>query len=100
MVLALHVKDVPWAEKQMWAPDAAEKNGTYYLFFLQKIMMGFFGLVLQQAIRRLAHLVPQPTAIKKVFQLILQFLKMKMELLHVFRWHLGRTITTLENRTV
>lgn len=29
----LHVKDVPWAEKQMWAPDAAFKNGTYYLYF-------------------------------------------------------------------
>src|SRR5436190_22697848 len=26
----LHVKDVQWAEKQMWAPDANEKNGIYY----------------------------------------------------------------------
>jgi len=30
---ALHVKDVPWATKQMWAPDCAFKNGTYYLYF-------------------------------------------------------------------
>lgn len=29
----LHVKDVPWAKQQMWAPDAAYKNNTYYLFF-------------------------------------------------------------------
>lgn len=29
----LHVKDVPWATKQMWAPDAAFKDGTYYLYF-------------------------------------------------------------------
>jgi beta-xylosidase len=29
----LHVKDVPWATKQMWAPDAAFKNGQYYLYF-------------------------------------------------------------------
>ncbi|MCQ4085393.1 glycoside hydrolase family 43 protein [Saccharibacillus sp. JS10] len=29
----LHVRDVPWASKQMWAPDAAYKNGKYYLFF-------------------------------------------------------------------
>ncbi|MCP3763154.1 glycoside hydrolase family 43 protein [Domibacillus sp. A3M-37] len=29
----LHVKDVPWAKKQMWAPDAAYKNNMYYLFF-------------------------------------------------------------------
>ena len=30
---ALHVKDVAWATKQMWAPDAAFKDGTYYLYF-------------------------------------------------------------------
>ena len=30
---ALHVNNVPWASKQMWAPDAAYKNGNYYLFF-------------------------------------------------------------------
>ena len=29
----LNVKNVPWATKQMWAPDAAYKNGTYYLYF-------------------------------------------------------------------
>lgn len=27
------MKDVPWVKKQMWAPDAIYKNGTYYLFF-------------------------------------------------------------------
>jgi beta-xylosidase len=32
----LHVKDVPWASKQMWAPDAAYKNNTYYLIFPAK----------------------------------------------------------------
>ena len=31
--VALDVKDVPWASQQMWAPDAAYKNGTYYLYF-------------------------------------------------------------------
>ncbi|MDI4648998.1 glycoside hydrolase family 43 protein [Cohnella hashimotonis] len=30
---ALHVNDVLWAKKQLWAPDAAYKDGTYYLFF-------------------------------------------------------------------
>jgi len=32
----LHVDDVPWAEKQMWAPDAAFRNDTYYLYFPAK----------------------------------------------------------------
>jgi len=31
--VALDIKDVPWAGRQMWAPDAAEKNGRYYLYF-------------------------------------------------------------------
>lgn len=31
--VALDVKDVPWASKQMWAPDAAYHKGTYYLYF-------------------------------------------------------------------
>lgn len=31
--VALDVKNVPWASKQMWAPDAAYRNGTYYLYF-------------------------------------------------------------------
>ncbi|HRX14986.1 MAG: glycoside hydrolase family 43 protein [Spirochaetes bacterium] len=31
--IALHVDDVQWASKQMWAPDAHEKNGKYYLYF-------------------------------------------------------------------
>ncbi|MBB6003482.1 glycoside hydrolase family 43 protein [Arcicella rosea] len=34
--IALHVKDVPWAERQMWAPDAAHKEGKYYLYFPAK----------------------------------------------------------------
>jgi len=31
--VALDIKDVPWAGRQMWAPDAAEKGGKYYLYF-------------------------------------------------------------------
>jgi hypothetical protein len=31
--VALDIKDVPWAGRQMWAPDAAFKDGKYYLYF-------------------------------------------------------------------
>jgi len=31
--VALDIKDVPWAGRQMWAPDAAYANNTYYLYF-------------------------------------------------------------------
>lgn len=31
--VALDIKSVPWAKRQMWAPDAAYANNTYYLYF-------------------------------------------------------------------
>ncbi|MBC8134363.1 MAG: family 43 glycosylhydrolase, partial [Fibrella sp.] len=31
--VALALADVPWASRQLWAPDAAYKNGMYYLYF-------------------------------------------------------------------
>lgn len=34
--VALDIKDVPWAGRQMWAPDAAFKDGTYYFYFPAK----------------------------------------------------------------
>lgn len=42
--VALDVKQVPWAAKQMWAPDAAEKNGTYYLYFPARDPAGVFRI--------------------------------------------------------
>ena len=42
--VALKVEDVPWAEKQMWAPDAAFKKGTYYLYFPARDRKGVFRI--------------------------------------------------------
>jgi hypothetical protein len=42
--VALHVNDVPWAERQMWAPDAATKAGKYYLYFPAKKADGIFQI--------------------------------------------------------
>lgn len=42
--VALHVNQVPWADRQMWAPDAAEKNGKYYLYFPAKKADGIFQI--------------------------------------------------------
>lgn len=42
--VALDVTDVPWAERQMWAPDAACKDGKYYLYFPAKRADGIFQI--------------------------------------------------------
>lgn len=41
---ALHLKNIPWASKQLWAPDAAYKNDTYYLFFPARDKEGIFRI--------------------------------------------------------
>ena len=41
---ALHVKDVPWASDQTWAPDVVYKNGKYYLVFPARDKEGNFRL--------------------------------------------------------
>jgi beta-xylosidase len=42
--VALDLKDVPWAGQQLWAPDAARKDGRYYLYFPAKDKTGVFRL--------------------------------------------------------
>ncbi|ANC86126.1 glycoside hydrolase family 43 protein [Sphingomonas sp. NIC1] len=42
--VALDVKQIPWASKQTWAPDAAYKNGTYYLYFPARDKAGVFRI--------------------------------------------------------
>jgi len=42
--VALAVKDIPWAGRQLWAPDAACKNGKYYLYFPLKDKTDIFRI--------------------------------------------------------
>ena len=42
--IALAIEDVPWAGRQMWAPDAAEKGGKYYLYFPVKDKTDIFHI--------------------------------------------------------
>jgi hypothetical protein len=67
--VALHVNDVPWAEKQMWAPDAAEKNGKYYLFFPAKDYDGIFKIGVAISDSPVGPFTAQPEAIKGSFSI-------------------------------
>lgn len=40
----LHLKDIPWAKKQLWAPDAAFLRDTYYLYFPARDAEGIFRI--------------------------------------------------------
>ncbi|MBC7890157.1 MAG: glycoside hydrolase family 43 protein [Ferruginibacter sp.] len=42
--VALHIKDIPWAGRQLWAPDAAYANDRYYLYFPVKDKQDIFRM--------------------------------------------------------
>ena len=67
--IALHVDQVPWAEKQMWAPDANEKEGTFYLFFPAKDYDGIFRIGVATSSSPIGPFIPQPNAIKNSFSI-------------------------------
>lgn len=62
--VALHVKDVKWAERQMWAPDAAYKDGKYYLYFPAKRKDGIFQIGVAVSDSPTGPFTPEPEAIK------------------------------------
>jgi hypothetical protein len=61
--VALDIKDVPWAERQMWAPDAARKDGKYYFYFPAKKPDGIFQIGVAVADSPIGPFNAQPEAI-------------------------------------
>jgi hypothetical protein len=62
--VALDIKDVPWAARQMWAPDAAFKNGTYYLYFPAKDRQGAFRIGVATSTSPVGPFAARPEPIK------------------------------------
>lgn len=60
----LHVRDVPWADRQMWAPDAAERDGRYYLYFPAKRADGLFQIGVACSDRPEGPFIAQPEPIR------------------------------------
>lgn len=42
--VALKLEDIPWVSKQLWAPDAATKDGKFYLYFPARDKEGVFRI--------------------------------------------------------
>jgi hypothetical protein len=62
--VALHVADVPWAARQMWAPDAASRDGKYYLYFPAKRPDGIFQIGVASGDHPAGPFVPEPKPIE------------------------------------
>jgi len=66
---ALHLRDIPWAKQQLWAPDAAYKNDTYYLFFPARDRDGVFRIGVATGSSPAGPFVPQPSYIPGSFSI-------------------------------
>ncbi len=58
--VALDIKDVPWAGRQMWDTDAAYKNGKYYLYFPVKDKTDIFRIGVAVSDKPEGPFVPEP----------------------------------------
>jgi hypothetical protein len=67
--LALHLNDVPWASRQMWAPDATEKDGQYYLFFPAKDHDGIFRIGVALSNKPEGPFIPESMPIDQSFSI-------------------------------
>jgi len=65
--VALAVKDIPWAGRQLWAPDVAFKDGKYYLYFPLKDKNDIFRIGVAVSEKPEGPFVPQSDPIKGSF---------------------------------
>jgi len=65
----LHLSEVPWASQQLWAPDAAEKDGKYYLFFPAKDKEGIFRIGVAVSESPVGPFTAQPEPINNSFSI-------------------------------
>jgi beta-xylosidase len=65
----LDLKDIPWAESQLWAPDVAFKNGKYYFYFPGRDKNGVFRIGVALADRPEGPFIPEKEPIKGSFSI-------------------------------
>ncbi|WP_353135529.1 glycoside hydrolase family 43 protein [Pseudopedobacter sp.] len=61
--VVLKKEDIPWAGRQLWAPDAAFKNGKYYLYFPMKDKEDIFRIGVATSDKPYGPFKPEATPI-------------------------------------
>lgn len=67
--VGLDIKNIPWAGRQLWAPDAAFKNGTYYLYFPVKDKKDVFRIGVATSKTPAGPFIPEKEPIKGSFSI-------------------------------
>lgn len=61
--IAFTVEDVPWASRQLWAPDAAARDGRYYFYFPARDKKGVFRIGVASSDNPAGPFKPEPEPI-------------------------------------
>ncbi len=67
--VALHIKNIPWAGRQLWAPDAAFANNTYYLYFPVKDKQDIFKIGVATSTKPEGPFVAESSPIKESYSI-------------------------------
>jgi hypothetical protein len=62
--VVLNLNDIPWAGRQLWAPDVACKEGKYYLYFPLKDKNDIFRIGAAISDKPEGPFIPQPDPIR------------------------------------
>ena len=76
---ALDIADIPWAGRQLWDCDCAEKDGKYYLYFPLKDQNDIFRIGVAIADRPEGPFIPQPDPIRGSYSIDICVLEDKGE---------------------
>ncbi|QYF87103.1 glycoside hydrolase family 43 protein [Brevundimonas sp. PAMC22021] len=66
---AFALADVPWANRQLWAPDVARRHGRYFFYFPAKDAAGVFRLGVATGDRAEGPFKPEPEPIPGAYSI-------------------------------
>ena len=66
---ALSLEQIPWAAKQLWAPDATRREGRWYLYFPAKDSTGIFRIGVAAADRPEGPFTAQPEPMEGAYSI-------------------------------
>ncbi len=98
--VALDIKDIPWAGRQLWAPDALYANGKYYLYFPVKDKSDVFRIGVATSTSPTGPFKAEPKPIEGVIASIHQYFRIQMEAHTCIWWNMGRTAAAVEHGKV
>ena len=98
--IGLDIKSVPWAKRQVWAPNVAERGASYYLYFPAKDMQDVFRIGVAVADNPVGPFVAQPEPVRGAYSVDPADVRGRWQTLPDRRRHSWRSAAALGQRHV